>query len=784
MSLDHKSHLHEKDSLEALIYGIHRSPGLRDWVTLETEALPPVPQVRSGRWTLVSLLALPYREKGSTLTSGYLPPWGLVAWSWPERRVIQMQDIRNENPVNGPPEPLPLLPADYGHVPNLEEQIARAKRLFHSLEKLLQQPASADLDLRLLGELYVGLLPPALYQWYWRYVPSSKSWLQVPDVSKRASAVPPTETTKDAKYDEQPSEDEEPPTDLTVSNKGWFKQAFTLAESYQIEEVTKRLQALQRRSGQPSFRVAFVGEFSRGKSTLINRLLERDLLPTGALSTTNTITSIVYGESEGMEVRLTSGKLEHRPLTELSWSDLVVPLKGGAEQSHFAQVRITLNHPWLRQLNAEIIDTPGFNDINGARSALASDVLYNSDAAIFVTSAQAAIGLTEALFLQEEVIGYHVSRIAVVVTMLDMIAVKDRLPVMESVHEKISKIAPRVPILASYPLSDNDSEIQVLAVVRTHIAHLAGRVHRRAWRSRQIAGMIATYAQQLAKLGQVALENAQQEHEQQLVAQRNLQNEMRHAMNEWDIIGNELSTREHALANEMRRRLDTFKKRFLEVACFELSKTPDPKIWWERDFPFRIRQELTAQAQGAEAFVRGAIERDLHWLYTRVQETFKISLEELHPHADPTAEPGVLQSQVALTDFQRIRLFSRIGTGVATVATAFLLGPVSIGVSIGAGIVSEYQLTKRIHEQQQTLESEVAICIERSCEAYICELSKRLHAFYTQAIDEIQQQQGTWETSRMRLLKERIPVSQVPRWQQLITSANALQQEIQAALQL
>jgi ribosome biogenesis GTPase A len=51
------------------------------------------------------------------------------------------------------------------------------------------------------------------------------------------------------------------------------------------------------RLNEPTFSVAVAGEFSRGKSTLINRLLGADLLPVGDLPTTALLTHVRHGQT-------------------------------------------------------------------------------------------------------------------------------------------------------------------------------------------------------------------------------------------------------------------------------------------------------------------------------------------------------------------------------------------------------------------------------------------------------------------------------------------------------
>src|SRR5437660_5216158 len=81
------------------------------------------------------------------------------------------------------------------------------------------------------------------------------------------------------------------------------------------------------RRNEPTFSVAVAGEFSRGKSTLINRLLGQDLLPVGDLPTTAMLTSVRYGHEPALWRIHTDGRRGHLPLQADSWSSLVSPEK-------------------------------------------------------------------------------------------------------------------------------------------------------------------------------------------------------------------------------------------------------------------------------------------------------------------------------------------------------------------------------------------------------------------------------------------------------------------------
>jgi ribosome biogenesis GTPase A len=69
-------------------------------------------------------------------------------------------------------------------------------------------------------------------------------------------------------------------------------------EVHGTKEVAERYQALVVQLAEDRFNLAVVGQFKRGKSSLMNAVLGRNLLPTGLLPLTSAITTLCYGSRE------------------------------------------------------------------------------------------------------------------------------------------------------------------------------------------------------------------------------------------------------------------------------------------------------------------------------------------------------------------------------------------------------------------------------------------------------------------------------------------------------
>ena len=66
------------------------------------------------------------------------------------------------------------------------------------------------------------------------------------------------------------------------------------------------------------FYLGVVGEFKRGKSTMINSLIDEDLLPTDILPTTATINVIEYSDKRNAFIYWNNGKVEEIEATKES----------------------------------------------------------------------------------------------------------------------------------------------------------------------------------------------------------------------------------------------------------------------------------------------------------------------------------------------------------------------------------------------------------------------------------------------------------------------------------
>ncbi|MBP5201462.1 dynamin family protein [bacterium] len=131
---------------------------------------------------------------------------------------------------------------------------------------------------------------------------------------------------------------------------------------------------------EPEYFVTIVGEFSAGKSSILNRLFfgEKDAIPTAVLPETCLINEIRYGDSQ--KAALVSGGVERdidlSAISEVSKKELI-------EQKTGSMIKMECADDLLSD-KVVFVDTPGVNSINDSHTDITFGYLPKSQFVLFV----------------------------------------------------------------------------------------------------------------------------------------------------------------------------------------------------------------------------------------------------------------------------------------------------------------------------------------------------------------------------------------------------------------
>lgn len=163
-----------------------------------------------------------------------------------------------------------------------------------------------------------------------------------------------------------------------------------------VEDVEKVVHKLQSQR----FRIAIVGEFSRGKSTLVNALVGEKIQPVRAIACSGTVTVLKHGSQKRIVCHYRDGRKEEISFEQ--YQDKVTLSKETVHKHRSDELasseieEVIFEHPnlLLCQNGVEIVDSPGLNE-HPARAAVTHQLLKNADAVIFLTIASQALSQGE-----------------------------------------------------------------------------------------------------------------------------------------------------------------------------------------------------------------------------------------------------------------------------------------------------------------------------------------------------------------------------------------------------
>ncbi len=159
-----------------------------------------------------------------------------------------------------------------------------------------------------------------------------------------------------------------------------------------------RFSALRKRLMGGQLSLAVIGQFKRGKSTLINALLGADVLPTAVVPLTSVVTVLEHGANPRCKVQFEDGREVWQQLQAL-W-DYATEASNPGNEKGVRQIVVQYPGPLLTR-GVRIVDTPGIGSVYEHNTDVTLSFLPQVDAALFILSVDPPLTKVELDFLHE-----------------------------------------------------------------------------------------------------------------------------------------------------------------------------------------------------------------------------------------------------------------------------------------------------------------------------------------------------------------------------------------------
>jgi len=230
--------------------------------------------------------------------------------------------------------------------------------------------------------------------------------------------------------------DGRPPTEESVSVDGASRllQLAGLAQELESEAVAEEARELAGRVSEGRFYVACIGQFKRGKSTLLNALVDRELVPTGFVPVTAVPTVIRFGEGLRARIRMRDGSWQDIGMSDLKQyvtEELNPENKKGVDGAE-----VFVPSPLLSS-GMCFVDTPGLGSVFTGNTATTQAFIPHIDAALVVVGADPPIAGEELALVES--IGAQVQDLILVINKADRTSDPERAAAVKFTREILEK---------------------------------------------------------------------------------------------------------------------------------------------------------------------------------------------------------------------------------------------------------------------------------------------------------------------------------------------------------
>ena len=177
------------------------------------------------------------------------------------------------------------------------------------------------------------------------------------------------------------------------------KQLETLFGKYEITgRELMQVRTLAKKIEKQEMTVSVIGQFKRGKSTLVNGILGDKVMPVGIVPVTAVVTTVKYGEERTARVHFENGAVVTCSFDEIG--SYINEQENQDNRLGVSRVELSVPADFLKT-GITLVDTPGVGSVHQKNSDAAYAFVKESDAVIFLLSVDSPINQIEIEFLEK-----------------------------------------------------------------------------------------------------------------------------------------------------------------------------------------------------------------------------------------------------------------------------------------------------------------------------------------------------------------------------------------------
>jgi GTP-binding protein EngB required for normal cell division len=219
-----------------------------------------------------------------------------------------------------------------------------------------------------------------------------------------------------------------------TSSAAAIRLANDLAGRYRITSLEPLLRSCRAFAREDTLNVAVLGRFKAGKSSFLNHLVGRQILPVGVIPVTTVVTEISYGREERAEVRYVDGRSE--VVSPSVIGDYIDETRNPENRKHVSLVRIEL--PSLQRFRGvRFVDTPGLESVLAHNTDASREWLPNVGLAVVAVGVDPPLSQRDIELIRE--LDRYTPNVSLLLTKVDVLDDSEREQVRQYVRTQLDR---------------------------------------------------------------------------------------------------------------------------------------------------------------------------------------------------------------------------------------------------------------------------------------------------------------------------------------------------------
>lgn len=493
-------------------------------------------------------------------------------------------------------------------------------------------------------------------------------------------------------------------------------------------------------------RLCIIGQPNSGKTTFLNKLLSINL-PVASISS-----NMGYVISFG----------------DVNQSDAL----NGSYQ------KIQIDNEWVNNNNLEVIEINKDLVLEELSQIDLCKMLSQCDVCIYVMNSQAAFNRTDKFVLE------NLNEVAIptriVLSRADLMTDDDYAQVIEFVSANVREYS-SISLADFSRVSLNVVESKILQADVENILNNLNISTSRA----NFENFYLGYA--LSKLFEICQSNIvlcleKQEHIKKLAI--NKKDELSDKSTEWLKLETQLRQKMSDISTKLRQYLVGRESDMLRRLSHDVDVCGDVKLFWEKDFQFRLEELMNLEIQSASQMVNQELIKTIQWLQDSLLKQFKCKMSIASGIANDNRVDSMSSvSNVEISNTNKLKIVTRIGTAATVIAAGALfatsgIGGIIMAVSMVSGIGADLFMRKQTNDSKENIKKHLPEIISRAQLQIVTDFDQKIQSLTSEFISQLQTLKKEWKDDLTKNIEQEESIATYnfspSKWENIMSRINQL----------